>query len=62
MVQEHFASHDFHVSKDPNSGYYAVASLQGGELQRKETGAERAQILHFTPEHQLIKTKLLFRF
>lgn len=55
MVQEHFASHDFHVSKDPNSGYYAVASFAGGELQRKETGAERAQILHFTPEHQLIK-------
>jgi hypothetical protein len=55
MVQEHFASHDFHVSKDPNSGYYAVASFAGGELQRKETGAERAQILHFTPDHQLIK-------
>ncbi len=55
MVQDHFASHDFHVSKDPNSGYYAVASFAGGELQRKETGAERAQILHFSPDHQLIK-------
>lgn len=55
MVQEHFASHDFHVSKDPNSGYYAVASFAGGELQRKENSAERAQVLHFTPDHQLIR-------
>lgn len=54
-VQENFASHDFYVSKDPNSGYYAVASFAGGELQRKEPVAERVQILHFTPEHQLIR-------
>jgi hypothetical protein len=54
-VQENFASHDFYVSKDPNSDYYAVASFAGGELQRKESAAERVQILHFTPEHQLIR-------
>ncbi|PSL27596.1 hypothetical protein [Chitinophaga ginsengisoli] len=55
MVQDNFASHDFYVSKDPNSGYYAVASFAGGELQRRESSAERVQILHFTPEHQLIR-------
>lgn len=54
-VQENFASHDFYVSRDPNSGYYAVASFAGGELQRKESATERVQILHFTPEHQLIR-------
>ncbi|MCF6405937.1 hypothetical protein L3C95_23760 [Chitinophaga filiformis] len=55
MVQDNFASHDFYVSRDPMSGYYAVASFAGGELQRKESAAERVQILHFTPEHQLIR-------
>jgi hypothetical protein len=54
-VQDNFASHDFYVSKDPESGYYAVASFAGGELQRKENTAERVQIAHFTPEHQLIR-------
>jgi len=55
MVQDNLASHDFYVSKDPMSGYYAVASFAGGELQRKESAAERVQILHFTPDHQLIR-------
>lgn len=55
MVQDNFASHDFYVSKDPNSGYYAVASFSGGEIQRKKSAAERVQILHFAPDHQLIR-------
>lgn len=55
-VQDNFASHDFYVSKDPNSGYYAVASFAGGELQRKETPAERTQIQLFSPDHQLVKS------
>jgi hypothetical protein len=54
-VQNNFASHDFYVAKDPHSGYYAVASFAGGELQRKETATERVQVLHFSPTHQLIQ-------
>ncbi|MBW8686936.1 hypothetical protein [Chitinophaga rhizophila] len=55
MVQDNFASHDFHVAKDPNTGHYAVAAFTGGELQRKETPAERVQLSHYTPDHQLIR-------
>ncbi|WP_089911073.1 hypothetical protein [Chitinophaga rupis] len=48
------ASHDFYVAKDPASGYYAVAFFAGGELQRKENAKERIQVMHFSPEHQLV--------
>ncbi|HEU4551874.1 MAG TPA: hypothetical protein VFS25_03535 [Chitinophaga sp.] len=48
------ASHDFYVAKDPASGYYAVAFFTGGELQRKEDPSKRIQVMHFSPEHQLL--------
>lgn len=56
-VQDNFASHDFHVSVDAANGYYAVAAFTGGELQRKESPAERVLITHYTPDHQLIRQK-----
>ncbi|ACU61414.1 hypothetical protein [Chitinophaga pinensis] len=56
-VQENFASHDFHVSVDAATGYYAVAAFAGGELQRKESPAERVQISHYGPDHQLIRQR-----
>ncbi|GAA0563384.1 hypothetical protein [Chitinophaga japonensis] len=51
---DNLASHDFYVCNDPRSGYYAVASFAGGELQRKENPAERIQVMHFSPDHQLL--------
>lgn len=48
------ASHDFYVEKDRNSDYYAVALFAGGEIQRNENANERIQLLHFSPDHQLI--------
>lgn len=48
------ASHDFYVAKDPYSGYYAVAFFAGGEISRKENAAERVQVMHFSPDHQLV--------
>lgn len=54
VVQDNYASHDFYVAKDPRSGYYAVASFAGGELDRKESPGERIQIFRFSPDHQQI--------
>lgn len=54
VVQDNYASHDFYVAKDPHSGYYAVASFAGGELDRRETPGERIQVLQFSPDHQQI--------
>jgi hypothetical protein len=56
-IQDNFASHDFYVSQDPNTGYYAVAAFTGGELQRKESPAERVQVSHYSPDHQLIRQR-----
>ncbi|SFE52313.1 hypothetical protein SAMN05518672_10786 [Chitinophaga sp. CF118] len=55
FVQNNFASHDFYTAKDPHSGYYALASFAGGELQRNENSKERIQVSLFSPEHQLIQ-------
>lgn len=54
VVQDNFASHDFYVAKDPRSGYYAVASFAGGELDKKETPGERVQVYQYSPDHQQI--------
>ncbi|SFW32496.1 hypothetical protein [Chitinophaga sancti] len=54
VVQDNFASHDFYVAKDPRSGYYAVASFAGGELDKKETPGERVQVFQYSPDHQQI--------
>lgn len=55
LIQNNFASHDFYTAKDPQSGYYALASFSGGELQRKENARERIQLSLFTPEHELVQ-------
>jgi hypothetical protein len=54
VALNNLASHDFYVSKDPYSGYYAVAFFAGGELSRKENAAERVQVMHFSPTHELL--------
>jgi hypothetical protein len=54
VVQDNFASHDFYVAKDLHSGYYAVASFAGGELDKKETPGERVQVYQYSPDHQQI--------
>jgi hypothetical protein len=54
VALQNLASHDFYVVKDPNSGYYAVAFFAGGELSRKENAAERIQVMHFSPTHELV--------
>lgn len=54
VVQENFASHDFYVAKDPRTGYYAVASFAGGELDKKEMPGERIQVYQYSPDHQQI--------
>jgi hypothetical protein len=54
MALNNLAAHDFYVARDPHSGYYAIASFAGGELQRKENPAERIQVMHFSPDHQMI--------
>ncbi|CAL1518309.1 hypothetical protein [Chitinophaga sp. MM2321] len=53
-VQENLASHDCFVEKDPHSDYYAVAFFSGAEIQRNDSIRERIQVLHFSPEHELI--------
>jgi hypothetical protein len=54
VALENLASHDCYVAKDPASGYYAVAFFAGGELSRKDNAAERIQVLHFSPKHELL--------
>jgi hypothetical protein len=55
LIQNNFASHDFYTAKDPHSGYYALASFAGGELQRNENARERIQVSLFSPEHELVQ-------
>jgi len=58
VALDNMASHDFYVTKDPYSSYYAVAFFAGGELQRKEDPRERVKVLHFAPDHQLLNQAL----